>query len=168
MAIRVGLSGHLRQGAVEPLQLFGAQLAVAGAGHHRIQHDQADREVVHGVLDIDRVGGDVGQVGEAFAQLLAPVVIAGDDEQRHRREAAADQAGELGVFRVEAALGQVAGEQDDVGAGGEGGDGAEGALDEHVGFRDAVGGQAARADMQVGELGDQHRGFLGVAGRRGG
>ena len=85
------LAGHLRQGAVEPLQLFGAQLAVAGAGHQRVQHDQPHREVLHGVLHVDRVGGDVGQVGEAFAQLLAPVVIAGDDEQRHRREATADQ-----------------------------------------------------------------------------
>ena len=40
------------------------------------------------------------------------------------------------------------------------GDPAQRPLGQHIGLGDAVGGQASRADVQVGQLGQQHYGTL--------
>jgi len=89
--------------------------AGAGAWHQRVQHDQPNREVVHGVLNIVRVGNDAGQVLQRLAQVVAPVMVAGNDKHRHRLELA-QQAVQMGIFGVQAALGQIAGDQHHVGA----------------------------------------------------
>ena len=115
---------------------------------------EPNREVVDAVvLEPDR-----RQVGMACAQdrrkVLAAVMISGDHEHRHRqrREAVADDLVLLG----EAAIGEVAGDDDAVGLRHERGDGRDGAPERRLGIDGAVGQAATRPDMGIGDVGEDH------------
>ena len=105
------LVGCARQLDLEPVQLAAGQVPARGAGHERIERQEAHR-AVDGVVD-GRSPAQVAVPGEGGPQPLAVVVVAGQEsqrgpERRHRR-------GELGVLVDGARVDQVAGGQHDVG-----------------------------------------------------
>jgi hypothetical protein len=147
------------QGAIEELQLLVAQFAVTGTRHQCVQHDQPDRKFVHGVLYVMGIRGDAAQVLQSLAKIAPPVMVAGDDEHRHWQESA-QQPVQVRVLLVQAAIGQVAGDDHHIGARVEPGHRPERPFGEHVGLAQTIGGFSHRPDMQVGELADQHEALL--------
>ena len=119
---------------------------------------------------ISRIGPQIGdELNEAAVQdlagiqrqtrgqRLAAVVIARHDQDGNAE--AVEHGTQDGILLRQPAIGQVSGDHQQIGAGREPGNDVEGALAQRIGLGDAIGGLAARADVQVGDLGDEH-GFL--------
>ncbi len=96
----------------------------------------------------------IARIGEDLAQPLAAIVIAGDEIDRHRQ--LAELLAQHAVLVDRAAIDEIAGRQHDIGHRLERVERAHGACQHGVGLDDAVGLPAARPDVQVGNLRDDH------------
>jgi len=67
----------VRQAPVQPVETLAAQRAIAAAGHHGVERDQAYRVILDRVLHERLPLPQIPMLGEAGAQRRPLVVIAG-------------------------------------------------------------------------------------------
>ena len=144
----------LGQPPLQPGETLGAHLAMAVARHHGVEPDQAHLVAFDGVVQETVVVLQVAVRAELGEELGAAVVVAGHEIDRHG-ERLEDVAQHL-VFLGKPAVGEIAGGDHQVGLARQGLDGGHRRLEHGVGVDPLVGDLAARADMQVGDLGDHH------------
>ena len=144
----------LGQTSLQPGEALGAHLAMAVARHHGVEADQANVVAFDGVVQEAIVVLEVPVRAELGEELGAAVVVAGHEIDRHG-ERLEDVAQHL-VFLGKSAVGEIAGGDHQVGLARQGLDGGHRRLEHGVGVDPLIGDLAARADMQVGDLGDHH------------
>ena len=143
-----------RQAGVEPVQPLRTDLSRAGAGQDGVHGDQADRPVLHRVVEEPAAADPRRQIREGVGEAGALVVVAGNGEERDVERA--QQAEQPLILLGMAGIHEVAGRQDHVGAGAERQDGGDGVLQERRGVDLPVSEAAGRLDVGVGDLDDDH------------
>jgi hypothetical protein len=146
--------GRFAEARVEPVKPLCAQPAARLPRHLGVQADETDRPQLDRVVQEAAVLRQVPAVGEGPGQRPARVVIARDHVERHG-EAIHDRA-QPRVFRRLAPLHQIAGGQHHVGRRGEAVEMRHRALQVLGRPEVPVVDAARRADVGVGDLGDEH------------
>ena len=149
-----GCPRRIGEGGVEPGGVVGGDKALAVAGDVDVKADHADGAVGDGIKCAGCWERHQGrQIGEARAKGLTVVVVAGDGEDG-RREGGEQAAGLRAAFRI-AVFGQLAGEDQEVGA--EARRLGKGLGKARGGVEDGLVELTIRADVRVGEVGDEYR-----------
>ena len=138
---------------IEPAQPLLAQATAALAGDYGVERHQPERMVLDRIVE-KPARRQIPIAGKGAAHCFALVVIAGDEVDRtgQRRQQLAQQL----VFLRSAEIGEVAGGDHDIGRGIERGHGGDGLRQAGRRIDDAVGDLAARLDVEVADLGDEH------------
>jgi hypothetical protein len=144
MSSSVGLLRRGRECQREPLQALRAQLSAVLAGNDGIDGDDAQLVFFDRVLDERRKLVQIGVIGKCRAQRFAVVVIAGDQIHRHRQRR--DDFAQQRVLLRLAAVDEIAGHHDDIGL-----------LRQRLDVRDAASEVRCRVDDAVCELAARHQ-----------
>ena len=132
------------------------EFTMGSAGHQRVQHHQPDRIVVHRILDELGIARDPRQGREDLPQGAAPIMIARNDEDRDRK-VPPEQLQEQRVLARQAAIREVARDDDRVRPWVERSDRPESPFRQHVRLDDPIGRESFGPHVQIGELTNQHR-----------
>ena len=151
----------LAESRVEPVEALPAQLTAGRSGHVRVEADQAHRPLLDRVVE-EAARRQVAAVREGRPKRLAPVVVAGHHVGRHG-EPIQDRA-QARVLRGLPALDQVAGDQRHVRPRGEPVEVIHRAREVLRGVEPAVVDTLGRADVGVGDLGDEHAPIIHIRG----
>ena len=141
----------------EPGLAPGADRPTVLSGLHRVQPDQPDRKVLDRIVQEVRRLAQIGKFRRHHvAHRLAPVVVAGDDEDRHGQRG--QHVGDQRVLLRAAAISEVAGDEHAIGRRIEGRDRRDGASGHGVGLEALIGHLTVGSDMEIADLGNEHRG----------
>ena len=149
-------SGGLGQAVLQPRQAFLAHLAGLGARLHRVEGEQAHRQVLDSVVQERAVLGQVAGIGEGRAQAFPVVAVAGD--QVDRRGQGSQQAPQLGIGAGVREVDEIARDQHRVRRGIEGGQAFDGGGQAARRVGHVVGEFALGLEVYVGDMGDDHDG----------
>ena len=122
-------------------------------GIQRVEGDEPDRVVLDRKLE-KPVSRQITVSGKRGAQRLAGVVIAGNDENRHRERR--KQSAQMLVFGGVAMIDEVAGHHRDIGQRVKPVDLSDRARQEFGGIDPAIEQLARRDDMRIGQLDNDH------------
>lgn len=145
--------GCLVEPRFEPREPLRAERATAFAGHHRVERDQSQRVAVDHVLHEFAIRKPVA-VGERLPERAALIVIAGNAVNRHRERS--EQVAQVTVFARVAEVGEVAGDEHDVGSGIEAVHPIDAAFEQGAGVDDAVRQRASQLEVEIADLGDEN------------
>ena len=149
--------GGLRQGSVEPLQAPAAQGPARRTGNCGVETDQSHGIALHRIVQELPVVGQVVVVEEGEAQILAIIVIAGNDVDRTLQRS--DELPQQAVLFRLPEVHEVPGHEHDVGSWIESPKVLDTPSQIGCGIHLAVRQAAFGLDMGIGNLRDQHAGI---------